>query len=271
MITAPDVHEIDAEGVRFYRDALETLNAVGVEYMVGGTFSLQPYTGLVRDTKDFDIFLRAEALDRALDALAEAGYRTEIPFPHWLAKAYDGDTFVDLIFSSGNGIARVDDEWFAHAPESTVLGMSVLLCPPEETIWSKAFIMERERYDGADVAHLLRCSGTTLDWNRLLRRFEGFDRVLLSHLTLFGFIYPHERNIVPNWVMFKLMRSLLRELETDPTEELVCRGTYLSRSQCLPDLEEWGYQDARVLSDGTMTEEQTDIWTQAALEQAEVR
>ena len=26
----------------------------------------------------------------------------------------------------------------------------------EESLWQKAFIMERERYDGADVAHLLR-------------------------------------------------------------------------------------------------------------------
>lgn len=267
MITAPDIHEIDAESVQFYRDALTALNADGVEYLVGGAFALQPYTGLVRDTKDFDIFLRPEDLERALAALSAAGYRTEVPYPHWLAKAYDGDTFIDLIFNSGNGIARVDDEWFAHAPESTVMGMAVKLCPPEETIWSKAFIMERERYDGADVAHLLRCSGTTLDWQRLLRRFDGFYRVLLSHLVLFGFIYPNEQSIVPDYVMFGLMRRLLGELETDPDEELVCRGTFLSRAQYLPDLEEWGYQDARVLPDGTMTEEQTDIWTQAAIEQ----
>ena len=42
--------------------------------------------------------------------------------------------------------------------------------------------MERERYDGADVAHLFRhCSGL-LNWERLVRRFGPHWRVLLSHL-----------------------------------------------------------------------------------------
>ena len=35
----------------------------------------------------------------------------------------------------------------------------------EETLWSKAFVMERERYDGADVAHLILAHGERLDWD----------------------------------------------------------------------------------------------------------
>jgi len=38
-------------------------------------------------------------------------------------------------------------------------------------IWSKAFIMERDRYDGADIAHIIRTCGKGLDWSRLLHRF----------------------------------------------------------------------------------------------------
>jgi hypothetical protein len=38
-------------------------------------------------------------------------------------------------------------------------------------IWSKAFIMERERFDGADVMHLIHENANRLDWNRLLERF----------------------------------------------------------------------------------------------------
>jgi hypothetical protein len=45
-----------------------------------------------------------------------------------------------------------------------VLGVPVRLCPPEEIIWSKAFIMERERYDGADISHLIRACQGRLDW-----------------------------------------------------------------------------------------------------------
>ena len=56
------------------------------------------------------------------------------------------------------------------------------LSPPEEMIWSKAFVQERERYDGADVIHLLRELGPTLDWPRLLMRFGDRWRVLLSFI-----------------------------------------------------------------------------------------
>ena len=33
--------------------------------------------------------------------------------------------------------------------------METLLLAPEKIILTKAFVMERERYDGADIAHLL--------------------------------------------------------------------------------------------------------------------
>ena len=73
-----------------------------------------------------------------------------------------------MIFSSGNGIAVVDEQWFEHATEGEVLGVQVLVAPPEESLWSKAFVMERERYDGADVAHIILAVGDRLDWRRLI-------------------------------------------------------------------------------------------------------
>ena len=116
-----------------------------------------------------------------------------MPFPHWLGKIHAGQHFMDVIFNSGNGVARVDDLWFDHAPRTNVLGVIVRLSPAEEMIWSKAFIQERERFDGADVLHLLREVGPSLDWPRLLMRFGDYWRVLLSHLILFGFVYPDKR------------------------------------------------------------------------------
>src|SRR4030095_12962312 len=110
---------------------------------------------------------------------------------------HSGDCYVDLIFSSGNGVAEVDDDWFRHAVEGEVLGLRVQLTPPEESIWSKAYVMERERYDGADVAHLLHTQADRLDWQRLVRRFGPHWRVLLSHLIVFGFIYPADRARIP--------------------------------------------------------------------------
>ena len=214
-----------------YRNALEMLNRSGVPYTVGGAFAFQYYAGISRTTKDFDIFTRPRDVQRVLDVLVRAGFRTEIAFTHWLAKAHHGDKFIDIIFSSGNGVAEVDDEWFAHAVDEQVLGVPVKLAPAEEMIWSKAMIMERERYDGADVAHLLRhCSGL-LNWERLVGRFGGHWRILLSHLVLFGFIYPGERALVPSGVIKELISRLLAELDVPTRDSKVCQGTLLSRAQ----------------------------------------
>src|SRR4030095_4312876 len=104
--------------------------------------------------------------------------------------------YIDVIYNSGNGIAAVDDAWFRHARTGRVLSVAVRFCPAEEMIWSKAFIMERERFDGADVMHLLYVHGTSLRWERLLARFGCHWPVLLAHIRLFRFRYhgaPHSR------------------------------------------------------------------------------
>jgi hypothetical protein len=137
----------------------------------------------------------------------------------------------------------------------------VKLCPPEEMIWSKALIMERERYDGADVAHLFRhCSGL-LNWERLVRRFGPHWRVLLTHLILFGFIYPGERALIPGSVMKELIAHLSAELDVPTRDSKVCQGTLLSRAQYLVDVDEWGYDDARAEPRGKMTQAQIQEWT----------
>jgi hypothetical protein len=58
--------------------------------------------------------------------------------PHWITMVCSGDDCVDLIFSSGNGVCTVDDDWFRPAVGGEFLGVPVEFCPPEETIWSKA-------------------------------------------------------------------------------------------------------------------------------------
>jgi len=254
---------LDPETRRIYVEALEALGLAGVEFLIGGAHALAPHTGILRDTKDLDVFLRRRDCEGALAALDAAGFVTDLTFPHWLAKAQAGDRVIDLIFSSGNGVAVVDDLWFTHAIPGRVLGVPVLLCPPEEMIWSKAFIMERERYDGADVAHLLLACGPQLDWWRLLGRFGRRWRVLLSHLVLFGFIYPREREAIPDAVMGHLLNRLHRESASGcPDGDHVCDGTLLSRQQYLVDVTR-GYVDGRLAPRGEMTATEIADWTAA--------
>lgn len=198
----------------------------------------------------------------------EAGYQIELSFPHWLAQIFDRQpgsaSFVDIIFNSGNGLCPVDDEWFAHATCAEVMGVPVKLIPPEENIWSKAFVMERERFDGADVVHLIHRFGATMDWTRLVRRFGPHWRILLAQLVLYGFVYPSERVRVPAHVTRELLDRMERELIAPDPVKTVCQGTLLSRSQYLADIDLGGYADARIEPLGKMTPEQIALWTKAS-------
>ena len=257
----PVAKELTPEVAAFYAHAIERLRGAGIPFLVGGAYALERYTGIERHTKDADLFLRREDVARALDALGAAGYRTHLAFPHWLAKAIEGDEVVDLIFSSGNGIARVDDLWFAHARTGDVLGAPVGIVPPEEMIWSKAFVMERERFDGADIAHVLRATAEELDWERLVRRFGAHHRILLVHLLLFGFVYPSERARIPADVLRGLLRRAEREADGPGADAPVCQGTLLSREQYLVDVRRWAYADARALPPSSLTPGELAAWT----------
>jgi hypothetical protein len=230
------------------------LDDARIPFLVGGGFAFSHYTGIDRYTKDLDLFVRPANAEETLEVLRQAGHRSEMIAPHWLGKVFtDDDSFIDIIFSSGNGVAVVDDEWFDYAEEAEVLGHTVQLSPVEEMIWSKAFVLERERFDGADVAHLIRARGKGLDWERLFRRFDPHWHVLLGHLVLFRFSYPSERAVVPRWVLRGLLGRLHHELESDVPDQRVCQGTLLSARQYLTDVEQWGYRDARLDEDVQMT------------------
>ena len=258
-----EVPEHNTGKTDFYRATIEIFLREGLPFLVGGTHAYYRYTGIARETKDFDIFIRRSDYPRFEHAVKQAGYDTELKFPHWLGKIYKDNAFIDLIFSGGNGEAAVDDEWFEHSVEGKIFGLPVRLAAPEEMIWSKSYVMERERYDGGDVMHLLLRTGKRLDWNRLLHRFGDHWRLLLMQIVKFGFVYPSERYRIPREVTEELLRRVTAELtERSPTDK-VCFGTLTSRAQYLVDIREWGFEDARKEPWGTLSEENVDHWTEA--------
>ena len=254
VVSMPDKAE------RFYRDVLRILNRANAKYLVGGSLALAHYMHLARRPKDLDIFLPREECMKVLQLLEQHGYATELLHPHWLAKAYCGDLFIDFIFNSGNGVVAVDHTWFDDAPSVKLFGVPVTLCTPEDIVWSKAFIMDRERFDGADVAHLIRDVGSDFNWDKTLARFQNHWRVLLSHLLLYQYIFP-QSNEIPEWILHQLMGKVMEELSRGPTNETVCNGTLLSRDQYLHDVEELGYVDARIEPVGLLPAKDIDDYT----------
>jgi hypothetical protein len=129
-------------------------------------------------------------------------------------------------------------------------------------IWMKAYIMERERFDEADIAHILVSCAEKLDWQHLVQRFGPDWRVLLSHLVLFGYIYPGEQGRIPTAVMGDLIARLRKETPGGGQKRL-CRGTLLSRKQYLVDVQKWGFHDARLEQRVQMDSEDIAQWTKA--------
>jgi len=226
----------------FYRTALDALTGSSAPFLVGGAYALRTYSGIQRETKDLDVFCKAGDYPRLLAALAAEGFETELTNPNWLAKARLGEYYVDIIFNSANRLCLVDDTWFEQARDCDLLNHQVKLVPAEEMIWSKSMVQDRFRFDGADVAHIIRQEGETLDWRRLLNRMEALWEVLFEQIMLFRFVYPADREKVPRWLVQELLNRVTLELDLPRSHDRVCRGRILSRSQYETDYEEWGYK-----------------------------
>jgi hypothetical protein len=249
----------------FCKDIIRLLTEHGIEFLVGGYDAFRDHTGISRETKDFDLITRPADVAVVIQLCREAGYGAELVFKHWLAKIHDQENFIDLIFNSGNGVCAVDDKWFARAAVRPIFDLPVKIIPVEELIWQKAYIMERERYDGADIAHLLLKCANQINWEHLLDRFGPDWRVLLSHLLLFGFIYPAKRGLLPRNVVTELLHRVESEQLADPPVANLCNGPLLSRSQFISDLEENGFRDSRLGDRNAMTAEDVKEWTAAAV------
>ena len=246
--------ENDLDRVRpFYRRALQALQESRIPYLIGGAYALGVHTGVHRETKDLDLFTVPRHAPDILKLFADLGYASKMVARHWLGKVTWEDAVIDIIFGFRNGVSQLDDSWFPTAHDGVMFDTPVRILAPEEMIWSKAFVMERERYDGADIVHLMRGRAATLDWKRLLDRFGTYSPLLLHYVVLFGFVYPAEHADVPGWVVRELTERWQRQ--DPPRGPLVCQGTLLSHLQYVHDVQGLGHADARLRPLGNLTEQ----------------
>jgi hypothetical protein len=227
---------------RLFHELLELCNQQQIPYAVSGAFALQQHTGIWRYTKDLDLFVTLENLPRALALLETAGYVCEVCDPVWLAKAKRDEFFVDLITGMSNGVIVVDDSWIERAQPATVLGVPTRVLAPEELIGSKLFVTRRERFDGADIAHVVFALRGQLDWQRLLEIAGEHWEMLLWALVLFHYVYPAHANYVPPMIWSGLLERLHQAL-AHPDAMAPFRGSLVDDKMFAIDVKEWGLQD----------------------------
>lgn len=227
----------------FYLDCLRHLASGPTPFLLGGTYALNVFTGIDRATKDLDVFCRPGDYPRILSHFAEAGYETVVEDPRWLAKVRKGRLFVDIVFNMSGSIAPVTDLWFENAFPARIHGCDVQVLSPTELVWSKAMVQNRDRYDGADVAHLLLRQHDAIEWRRLLGHMDGYWEILYAHLLNFRFIYPSEADAIPRWLLEELMSRAVCSLDMPRSTLRICRGRLLSRADYLVDVDDWGFAD----------------------------
>lgn len=234
--------ELPAEQRQLFVEVLELMNRKQVPYVVSGAFALYEHTGICRDTKDLDLFLPAEHVDRALDALRVAGFATEVADPVWLAKAHRADFFVDLITGMSNGAVTVEQSWIDRSTPCTVLGVPSRVLGPEELIASKMFVTRRERFDGADICHVIYGTRNTFDWDymmELVRQHGDHWEIILWHLVLYHYVYPAQTDTVPRKI-WDLLLTKFRDAVANPDPQAKFRGSLIDENMFWIDVNEWG-------------------------------
>ena len=227
----------------FYEEALEGLQESGANFMMGGGFALFQYTGIERDMKDLDVFCKPSEYSKIMKHFASKGFQTELTDVRWLAKVFDGPHYIDIIFDTVNNICTVDDSWYEHATEADFGGIKVKVIPPEELVWCKIYVQNRERYDGSDVNHMFLKWGKKLDWKRLMFRMDSHWHLLLGQILSFQFCYPSDfHEIIPRWLFEELMVRAHEQYELPPPTEKVCRGPIIDQTQYQVDIKEWNYK-----------------------------
>jgi len=84
--------------------------------------------------------------------------------------------------------------------------------------------MDRDRFDGPDVNHLILAQGRKMDLEAAVARFISHERVLWRILMCLG-MRSIERRVVAGWVMDELQKRIAAEPKRP---QRICFGEYVA-------------------------------------------
>jgi len=165
------------------------------------------YAGQWRNTKDLDLYVLArdrEAMIEILGSLGLRDYYEKQPYDRaWIYRGYQDDTIIDLIWAMANQRAQVDETWL-EGPQVEVDHESFHLLAPEEALWSKLYVMQRDRCDWPDAVNLLYGVGPEIDFRRLLQNLAGDVPLFAGLMSMFGWLCPERARELPEWLWREL-------------------------------------------------------------------
>lgn len=155
------------ELVRSAKRAAAALREAEVPFLLAGGLACWARGGPPTE-HDVDLVVRPADLERALEALREEGMRIERPPEEWLAKAFDGDVMIDVIFQPEGH--TVDDELFGRADEMAVQSVTMPVMSLDDILITKLLALTEHHLDYDGLLELARPVREQVHWDEVRRR-----------------------------------------------------------------------------------------------------
>jgi hypothetical protein len=149
------------------RVAIAAMRDGGVPFVLAGSFAAWARGGPLPQN-DLDLMVKPGDAERALEALAAAGMRTERPPEEWLYKAWHGDVMVDVIFCPAG--LEITDEVLARADQINVLAIATPVMALEDVLATKLMALNEHSLDYRGLLAIARALREQIDWEALVAR-----------------------------------------------------------------------------------------------------
>ena len=149
------------------RVAVAAMRDAGVPFLLAGSFAAWARGGPLPQN-DLDLMVKPADAERALEALAAAGMRTERPPEEWLFKAWRGDVMVDVIFHPAG--LEINDEVLERADEISVMAIATPVMALEDMLATKLLSFDEHSLDYRGLLAIARALREQIDWEVLVAR-----------------------------------------------------------------------------------------------------
>jgi hypothetical protein len=204
----PWSHRLPDEEWEIYQRVMQEARALGATFAFGGAFATAVYTGELRNTKDFDFYVLPADREAMIEATVHSGLTDHFERLNydrsWIYRASDGDVLVDVIWAMANHRTDVDASWLSRGPLVEIRGERIRAIPIEELIWSKLYVLQRERTDWGDVLNLIAAQAASINWSHLLARLGPDAPLLAAVLGVFAWLTPSRAQAIPITVWQRL-------------------------------------------------------------------
>lgn len=170
------------------------LQAREIPFVLGGGLAAWARGG-PKSEHDVDFMIRPQDADAALDAMADAGLRTERPPEGWLYKAWhENGALIDLIFAPMGG--PITDETIERAPLLEVNALRVHVFALEDVMATKLLALNEQEPDYTQVLSYARALREQIDWEEVRARSDAspFARAFFTLVEGLGIVDPADPN-----------------------------------------------------------------------------